>query len=78
LSISHIIQCLMIRRVNNELERIWKEEVFAHFTVISRHMLGGEAEENHENFCYDRLFMCRDLNPLIPKHKACVLTALIQ
>jgi hypothetical protein len=34
-------------KVNTEFERMWKEEVVAHFNVFCRHLLG-RTEEHHE------------------------------
>jgi hypothetical protein len=33
--------------MNDELQRIWKEDVVAYFKVLSQHSHGG-TEENHE------------------------------
>lgn len=38
--------------MNNELERMWKEEVLACFNVRFRHLLKG-TEESHESFSED-------------------------
>ena len=35
--------------VDNELERMWKEDVIAYREILFQH-LPGETEENHENF----------------------------
>jgi hypothetical protein len=54
--------------VNDELKRMWKEEVVAYNKVLCRH-LPVRAEKNHENLNQDS----RDLNTGPPEYKAGVL-----
>jgi hypothetical protein len=60
--------------MNDELKRIWKEEVVVLFKVISRHLPGG-TENNHEKDLGRPVSGPRFINPGPPKYAARVVTA---
>jgi hypothetical protein len=55
-------------KINDELERIWKEAVLALFQVLSQH-LTGELRKLMENLSQDSQSPGRDLNLGPPKYK---------
>jgi hypothetical protein len=61
-------------RMNNELERVWKETVLAQFSALSQYSKGG-TEKNTKNLSQDCRSPGRDLNKGPPEFEARMLTS---
>lgn len=58
--------------MNNEMERIWKEAIFASFEVLYRY-LPGELRKTTKNLSQDSRSPGRDLKPGHPKYEVGVI-----
>jgi hypothetical protein len=59
-------------RVNDEVERTWKETIMASFKVLSQHFSGG-IEENQDIFNQRRRSLGQDSNQGSPKYETGIL-----